>query len=30
MRNAERRLARLEARMQGVWPAEVEAAKRRP
>jgi hypothetical protein len=29
MRNAQRRLAHLEARMRGVWPAEVEAAKGR-
>jgi hypothetical protein len=29
MRNAQRRLAHLEARMRGVWPAAVEAAKAR-
>jgi hypothetical protein len=29
MRNAQRRLEQLEARMRGVWPAEVEAAKAR-
>jgi hypothetical protein len=29
MHNPERRLARLEARIRGVWPAEVEAAKAR-
>ena len=29
MRNAQRRLEQLEARIRGVWPAEVEAAKGR-
>jgi hypothetical protein len=29
MRDPRRRLERLEARMQGVWPAEVQAAKAR-
>jgi hypothetical protein len=29
MRNAQRRLEQLEARIRGVWPAEVEAAKAR-
>jgi hypothetical protein len=29
MRNPQRRLARLEAQMRGVWPAAVEAAKAR-
>jgi hypothetical protein len=29
MRDPQGRLALLEARMQGVWPADVEAAKRR-
>jgi hypothetical protein len=29
MRNAQRRLERLEASMQGVWPADVEHAKQR-
>ena len=27
MRNAQRRLEQLESQIQGVWPAEVEAAK---